>query len=882
MVDFVVIKDNNGDPPNLVNGGRKMVEGKNSNHHYIDATKHGIFELCSLDYGGSKTVTNFPKEVYFAYDEAADGLSMAKVDVINGDEERKLLKQRDGEFRKVAENIIDFPYSRLNVIGHTDNTGADEYNQNLSEARATYAVREILEDVEEIITEQVREELKDNKLNEAQISSKIQERVKAVEDRIDISKTGKGEYDQKIEYNQDTKELQNRRVQFIFDKLGNLDSVDKPTEYTIRFSPGNGQDRDGRGITLTNKSDKKMKELQQAIDDGATPADNVTSAKVNLIIDANDDNFNSIFEVNIDNIGEYYSGEYSEYVNPKKTAEAVHKTSIDIEAKDGYSYAAVTDGNSPITNIYEISPIGERALIGKVRIHIDPYRPNQDISQKSGVEVNGKTPYSAVSNRYKMLIINKDKELIEDHNKYNYVGPTNLDIHLVSSTGEKFRLTSSNKITPVKVSGKAAASPFVANSSAKAADILEQRSEKENPSEVGAKTDVSANKDVPDIENAEIIPTANVVEDSSNDVLPVEAGAVKVLAENTGQIEADNEELTTEVKADEVVHSQAVSGEVATNEIVANPLEELQKQKEAIEAENATLQQKAEKYEELISSGAIEPNLADTPDGRSEVISKLANERISQSNNHQDIQQDGCAEVQRILENKGYSVGSCGVDGLMGKDTFVALEQYVKERSVNFDNLSETEKKEFTSLQELYECTCEIKEKYKDEGNIVQVFRKVRVDSEFSMGTEKASLSLLSGSVLQAEIDSYNSREDFGEITNIDIKELDKSLILNDKKLKNLNVKIEDLKAKKAKIDEVVDAIEDVEADGLSQEGQGNLDVVKQWIREDVESNTEFDQIFQSMSKEDVNLLKTAGITINEGQVNVPLMDGDSSKTKTN
>ena len=46
---------------------------------------------------------------------------------------------------KVADNLMNYPDSTVTVVGHTDNTGAAAYNQDLSQRRAD-AVANVLRD----------------------------------------------------------------------------------------------------------------------------------------------------------------------------------------------------------------------------------------------------------------------------------------------------------------------------------------------------------------------------------------------------------------------------------------------------------------------------------------------------------------------------------------------------------------------------------------------------------------------------------------------------------------------------------------------------------------------------------------------------------------
>jgi outer membrane protein OmpA-like peptidoglycan-associated protein len=74
---------------------------------------------------GSYLLVNLPESVTFATDSAAVRPDLAS------------------DVRSVAANLVSYPNSTIQVIGHTDNTGTAAYNFDLSQRRAI-AVRDIL------------------------------------------------------------------------------------------------------------------------------------------------------------------------------------------------------------------------------------------------------------------------------------------------------------------------------------------------------------------------------------------------------------------------------------------------------------------------------------------------------------------------------------------------------------------------------------------------------------------------------------------------------------------------------------------------------------------------------------------------------------------
>lgn len=74
---------------------------------------------------GDYLVVNMPQDVLFAIDSAA-----LRPDLIR-------------DLQSVGGNLNRYPNSRIEVIGHTDNTGSAAYNQDLSQRRAV-SVAEVL------------------------------------------------------------------------------------------------------------------------------------------------------------------------------------------------------------------------------------------------------------------------------------------------------------------------------------------------------------------------------------------------------------------------------------------------------------------------------------------------------------------------------------------------------------------------------------------------------------------------------------------------------------------------------------------------------------------------------------------------------------------
>lgn len=72
----------------------------------------------SVTNNGDHLVVNMPQDLLFATDSAS------------------LRPDLTSDIRTVAASLLKYPNSRIEVIGHTDNTGSAAYNQDLSQRRA--------------------------------------------------------------------------------------------------------------------------------------------------------------------------------------------------------------------------------------------------------------------------------------------------------------------------------------------------------------------------------------------------------------------------------------------------------------------------------------------------------------------------------------------------------------------------------------------------------------------------------------------------------------------------------------------------------------------------------------------------------------------------
>ena len=77
-------------------------------------------KLDSIDYKVGNTITL--ENIFFEFDKAT------------------ILPQSKPELKKLIDILSDYPYLTIQISGHTDNVGTDNYNQKLSEQRAKSVV----------------------------------------------------------------------------------------------------------------------------------------------------------------------------------------------------------------------------------------------------------------------------------------------------------------------------------------------------------------------------------------------------------------------------------------------------------------------------------------------------------------------------------------------------------------------------------------------------------------------------------------------------------------------------------------------------------------------------------------------------------------------
>jgi outer membrane protein OmpA-like peptidoglycan-associated protein len=91
------------------------------------AELRGINSQFNVTNMGDYLVVNMPQDVLFSVDSAALRPDLAR------------------DVKAVAQNLLRYPDSQIQIIGHTDNTGSASYNQDLSQRRAV-SVANVLRD----------------------------------------------------------------------------------------------------------------------------------------------------------------------------------------------------------------------------------------------------------------------------------------------------------------------------------------------------------------------------------------------------------------------------------------------------------------------------------------------------------------------------------------------------------------------------------------------------------------------------------------------------------------------------------------------------------------------------------------------------------------
>lgn len=80
----------------------------------------------SVTNNGDYLVVNMPQDVLFATDSAALRPDLAR------------------DIQAVGQNLLQYPNSRIEVVGHADNSGSAAYNQDLSQRRASSVAQAIV------------------------------------------------------------------------------------------------------------------------------------------------------------------------------------------------------------------------------------------------------------------------------------------------------------------------------------------------------------------------------------------------------------------------------------------------------------------------------------------------------------------------------------------------------------------------------------------------------------------------------------------------------------------------------------------------------------------------------------------------------------------
>jgi outer membrane protein OmpA-like peptidoglycan-associated protein len=101
-----------------IGAGLGAAIGNSLDQQAADLNRSIVNPNISVTNYGDYLVVNMPQDLLFATDS-----SFVRPDL-------------QGDLRAVGQNLVQYPNSRIEVIGHTDNSGSAAYNQQLSQDRA--------------------------------------------------------------------------------------------------------------------------------------------------------------------------------------------------------------------------------------------------------------------------------------------------------------------------------------------------------------------------------------------------------------------------------------------------------------------------------------------------------------------------------------------------------------------------------------------------------------------------------------------------------------------------------------------------------------------------------------------------------------------------
>ncbi len=138
---------------------RKFEEGEGGAYYYIDDVKvRRAYPTESLTPKPKRSIPPQPKIILKKAEiVSTKEIKLDSIDYRVGDRIRleniffefdkaELLADSRKELDKLVDILTDYPHLKIEIGGHTDNVGSDDYNQNLSEARAKSVVDYLIEE----------------------------------------------------------------------------------------------------------------------------------------------------------------------------------------------------------------------------------------------------------------------------------------------------------------------------------------------------------------------------------------------------------------------------------------------------------------------------------------------------------------------------------------------------------------------------------------------------------------------------------------------------------------------------------------------------------------------------------------------------------------